>query len=222
MRVCTVISIFLVFCGSQVSAHVGLLTQLAGKRYQPGDQVELIWEVQIPHNQENWDLFYSLDEGQSWLSIAEDLPVSQLRYTWIVPDAQSTQARVRVVQDNSMGEIDYSAESGSFAIGDVEDGEMKDDESTLTGADNEPELNDLVRLYPNPTVAYVFLEVKGVAITDPQAILYGCDRKEMRRWTFNPGESSWRLDLSSLPGGTYVLHLQVNKTTKTIRRITIL
>ena len=89
------------------AAHVLLDDPNGGEVLTAGDQVLIRWHVDIEHNLENWDLWYSTtgDSGP-WISIATDLPPGDPTagaphsHLWTVPVEDSSQVRVRVRQDN--------------------------------------------------------------------------------------------------------------------------
>jgi hypothetical protein len=95
-------------------AHVNLIYPAGGESFSAGQEVEVEWEIVIPHDTENWDLYFSDDGGESWEVIALDISPELLTYNWLVPDEGTDAARVRVVQDN-VG-IDYEDESNNFSI----------------------------------------------------------------------------------------------------------
>lgn len=97
--------------------HVSLDTKLSVGDYAPNESVILMWHIEISHNQENWDLMYSVDGRESWIDIERDLPTETLEYEWKLPDIQADSVVVRIVQDN-MG-FDYFDDSDFFSIGTV-------------------------------------------------------------------------------------------------------
>lgn len=118
------------------NAHVALDNPVGGEEVNPGDIIIIEWHVVITHTQDNWDLQYTTDGGQTWIDIAMDLPNSQLTYTWTVPDVITSEAKVRIVMDN-VG-ANYSDVSDVFAIG-----------TAITAVD-ERLINNNVIVFPNP------------------------------------------------------------------------
>ncbi|MDX1409548.1 MAG: hypothetical protein R3330_15480, partial [Saprospiraceae bacterium] len=98
----------------QAKAHVELDVPTGGETYDPGDMVVIAWHEVIPHNTLNWDLYFSADGGQEWEILQLDLPVGTHDYTWTVPNINTTQARIMVVQDNEG--MDYDDQSPNFTI----------------------------------------------------------------------------------------------------------
>jgi len=92
---------------SMAGAHVILLSPNGGDSYAIGSVVTIEWQLQIPHDQENWDLWYStVSEPFEWIPIVVDLPAdiqnpgTLYSYEWTVPDIVTEDAWIRVRQDN--------------------------------------------------------------------------------------------------------------------------
>src|SRR5687768_12715682 len=96
------------------SAHVYLDYPYGGETFEAHTIVTIQWHIAIPHNQLNWDLYFSSDGGNTWQPIQLDLPVSQVTYTWVVPSISTSEARISVIQDNT--EMDYQDETTDFTI----------------------------------------------------------------------------------------------------------
>lgn len=97
-----------------VSAHVYLDYPQGGESFPAFTIITIQWHIAIPHEQLNWDLLFSTDGGNTWEPIQMDLPVSQLTYSWVVPDISTSLARISIIQDNV--EMDYQDESMDFTI----------------------------------------------------------------------------------------------------------
>ena len=97
--------------------HVDLNLPNGGEVLQVGSVYSITWVIFIPHDLQNWDLWYSTDSGASFIAIEMDLPPGDgsqgavHTYDWTIPDTPSTQVRVRVRMDNSG--FDYLGESVS-------------------------------------------------------------------------------------------------------------
>ena len=109
----TLASVLVGTCGLLLSAvpasgHVTLLDPNGGEVLEVGSVFEIRWQINIAHNLQNWDLWYSTTgAGGPWITIAMNLPpgsgaVGSIHtYDWTVPDDPSVQVRVRVRMDNS-------------------------------------------------------------------------------------------------------------------------
>ena len=93
----------------QANGHVLLSDPNGGETLEVGKIYTIQWTVAIPHDLQNWDLWYSTTgSGGPWIEIIMDIPGgdntygSIHTYNWIIPDDTSNQIRVRVRQDNSV------------------------------------------------------------------------------------------------------------------------
>jgi hypothetical protein len=107
---------FLLFigAGSAAKAHVALDYPVGGETFNQGDTVNVQWHIVIPHDLQNWDLYFSDDGGATWQVIELDLPPPQLNYNWVVPGISTTQGRIRIYMDNTG--VDYEDQSDDFTI----------------------------------------------------------------------------------------------------------
>jgi len=119
MKKAMIITVLLAIAFS-TKAHVNLLNPSGGEIYNPGDTVEIQWQIAISHALQNWDLFFSEDGGSTWDTIQIDIPSTGnavgtvVNYTWVVPDIITSQARIWVYMDNTG--TDYDDESPDFTI----------------------------------------------------------------------------------------------------------
>ncbi|HJW30468.1 MAG TPA: hypothetical protein VJ508_14650, partial [Saprospiraceae bacterium] len=99
---------------SSLRAHVALDYPHGGETFIEGQVVHITWHIVAFHATLNWDLYFSSDGGSTWEPILLDIPHDSLSHTWIVPSTFTSQARVRVIQDNVMQ--DYYGTSMDFTI----------------------------------------------------------------------------------------------------------
>lgn len=97
-------------------AHPQLDYPTGGEVFQAGSQITIEWHIAIEHEQEDWDLYFSPDGGQTWKTIEEDMPISTMEYHWTVPDISTQVTQIRIVMDNVEGESDYEDICQSFTI----------------------------------------------------------------------------------------------------------
>jgi len=95
------------------NGHVDLLDPNGGETLEVGSNFTIRWQITIPHDLQNWDLWYSTTgSGGPWIEIIMDMPGgdntygSIHTYNWIIPDDTSNQIRVRVRQDNSIADYE--------------------------------------------------------------------------------------------------------------------
>lgn len=117
---------------SPAQAHVRLLAPNGGETLDVGSTFTIRWRVLIAHNTQNWDLWYATtDAPRTWIAIATDLAPgdasvdSEHAYEWVIPDAITDLARVRVRMDNSatdyqdISNADFSIVPASDCSGDL-------------------------------------------------------------------------------------------------------
>ncbi len=104
------------------NAHVILNDPNGGEVLEVGSVFTIEWQIQISHDLQNWDVWYSTTGNNGpWIEVAMDLApgsgaVGSIHtYDWTVPDTVSDQAFVRVRMDNNG--TDYEDVSASaFSI----------------------------------------------------------------------------------------------------------
>jgi len=103
------------FISINLNAHVNLLYPKGGETFSVGNVITIKWKIQIAHNTNNWDLYFSNDDGLTWEVIKENIGVDTLSYSWTVPNLNISKAKIKVIQDNQG--TNYDSKSGSFTIG---------------------------------------------------------------------------------------------------------
>lgn len=114
MTIRIVIIAFLLSHGFLAKAHVALDYPQGGETFIVGETITIQWHIVAAHATLNWDLYFSVDSGETWDTLQLDIPTSQLSYAWEVPDSLTTHARIRVIQDNEAQ--NYQDESMDFTI----------------------------------------------------------------------------------------------------------
>ena len=102
-----------IFFGSTVFGHVFLIAPTGDDVLKEGSTYAVTWQITIPHDTENWDLYYSVTgQNGKWAPIALNIPVGDNTqgaihtFDWVVPNEISNDAWVRIVQDNTSGDYD--------------------------------------------------------------------------------------------------------------------
>jgi len=180
--------------------HVTLTYPAGGEVFTSGTVMRIEWQEIQAHNMTNWDLFYSTDGGAVFHAIKYDLPKEARSYQWIVPEKMTSQARVRVIQDNDI--VDYVSDSPDFTI-----------QATATGTERAAEMPVepvLLPAFPNPfsssttigfnlaTSGHVRLEVfdvagRSVAVLTDGAYATGTYRLRWDGRRLGPGLYFYRL-----------------------------
>ncbi len=109
-----------------LAAHINLVGPNGGEVLMAGEEVSVNWEIQVQHDLQNWDVWYSTSGANGpWIPIATDLPPgdptsgSQHTFEWTVPADPSALIRLRVRQDNSgMDYLDVS-DNDLAILGDI-------------------------------------------------------------------------------------------------------
>ncbi|MCB0704855.1 MAG: S8 family serine peptidase [Saprospiraceae bacterium] len=78
--------------------EVELIYPYGGEGLAPNDIARIHWDGY--YNGNTYDLDYSLDNGQNWISMASGISASARYWDWTVPDALSGEALVRVSRGN--------------------------------------------------------------------------------------------------------------------------
>jgi hypothetical protein len=186
-------------------AHVQLDYPRGGEIFEAGEIVSIHWRLLIPHNQENWDLYFSGDGGTSWEVIKLDIEVPEVSYQWTVPEIETENARIRIVQDNHNS--DYEDISGNFTI-----------MGNTTSVESQNENPDKIILranYPNPfnpvtIIEYEIPDAAGYNFPAVNLKVYdslGGEVTTLANGTHRPGIYKAEFDGSNLPSGIYIYKL---------------
>lgn len=141
------IIVFLLLSSLLAHAHIKVLNPIGGEMLEPGEVLRIEWEILITHDTQNWDIYFSRDNGTTWETIVMNLSVDSLAYNWTIPTISASTVRVKVVQDNV--NYDYEDISELFSIGAVAGIEINKDEQFF---------------YPNPShnsITFYFTEPRS-------------------------------------------------------------
>ena len=106
--------LFLTVLSFTAFAHVDLEYPKGNETFSSGETITIKWKIAIAHNTNNWDIYFSSDNGQNWETIKEDINVNNLSYVWTLPQIKTSTAKIRVVQDNQG--TNYDSTSDAFII----------------------------------------------------------------------------------------------------------
>lgn len=117
-----VAAVVLASSATAAQAHVNLLAPNGGEVLQVGSVFTIRWTIQIAHNLQNWDLWYSpTGPTGPWTTIAMNLPAgsglvgSIHTYDWTVPNVVDDSVWVRARMDNSATDY-YDVSYSPFSI----------------------------------------------------------------------------------------------------------
>lgn len=141
------------FCINSSFAHITLLGPEGGETFVPGEVITISWEESQTHIPIDFDLQFSSDGGVTWEDIAS-LNVDQFEYKWMVPDMETEQGKIKVIQDNDG--MNYTDISSNFRI-------SKTEIVTAIEDSRDPAPFEILSNYPNP-----FQSLTTIEFTLPQ------------------------------------------------------
>ena len=109
-------------CSGSAMGHISLNSPNGGEIVTMGSILEIEWQINIAHNQNNWDIWYSTESpAGGWIEIVMDLDPGSTSsgsihtYGWTVPEFTADDVWVRVRMDNN-GTDYFDVSASSFAI----------------------------------------------------------------------------------------------------------
>ncbi len=104
------------------SAHITLNTPNGGEVFDSNSPITIEWEIDIAHNQQNWDIWYSTESaGGAWIEIIMDLAPGSTSsgsvhsFEWSLPGIVADDVWIRVRMDNA-GTDYFDVSNQSFSI----------------------------------------------------------------------------------------------------------
>jgi len=200
-RVYWVVFILSVAWINSSTAHVDLLGPLGGESFFPRDYYTITWDVKIVHEPIDFDLYFSPDGGETWQELAS-LQSDQFEFQWTIPDLETEQAQIRIIQDNV--DEDYASTSENFRIS----------KSGLVTAVEEPigssaEFEFLVN-YPNPFQSATTIEFALHHLNHVSLKIYsvqGVKVAALMDEELSPGQYSATWDALGAKPGLYLLRV---------------
>ncbi len=194
--------LLLMFNSFDTIAHVKLLYPIGGETFVSGENITIEWSELANHNGTNWELYYSLDGGLSWITISDAVAYSERKYVWTVPSEETNMGRIRVIQNNPG--INYDAASPSFNI---------ESSTDIKQIKSSHQLFATLKIYPNPmssvgkisfsldkkeSISFEFYSISGIMVDHIPA------------QQFLPGPHSFQWDIKSLKSGLYICIVKTN------------
>jgi hypothetical protein len=204
MKKSILLNLVFILLALPVFSHVTLDSPTGGETYNAGDTIEISWTEEIPHDQENWDLYYSTDGGENWKAIKEDLEISVRSHQWTAPGIETERARIKIVQDNHSS--DYEDESGNFNI--LSEMSTGIEHMILKG----------FSVYPNPFVEEVTFSLSLNNEVDVTLEIYNLLGKKvttLNNSTLSPGKHEIYWNASGMKAGIYFYKLKAGEILKT-------
>ena len=141
--------LLLFLCSNSSIAHINLLGPEGGETFAPGEVITISWEEEQTHIPIDFDLQFSSDGGVTWEDIVS-LNVDQFEYQWMVPEMETEQGKIKVIQDNEG--MDYRDISSNFRISTV--GGIV----TAIEDSRDPTPFEILSNYPNPFQSLTTIE----------------------------------------------------------------
>ena len=149
-------------------AHVELTYPEGGETFYSGDTVNITWVQVQAHDVQNWELYYSPDGAQTWQIISNNIAAGLREYDWVVPDEETENGLIRVVQNNT--ETDYEDVSNNISIVNVTAIEEPQNELSVNTLNNYPnpfvnETRIHFTLFEKAIVSLQIFQINGVKVT---------------------------------------------------------
>lgn len=191
-------------------AHVTLDSPKGGETFAPLSKITIKWTETQDHGENDWDIYYSLDGGEVWKEIAIDIEDASYEYTWEVPIAETSNAKIKIVQDNSSGTA-FEDISEKFTISNTPGGDSEPDIVTALDDFTIHSNKDLqLSNYPNPFNTHTTIQfsisqkshiILNVYNTLGKLVYTGVDE------TYDKGTYKILWKSHGFPGGIYLCKL---------------
>ena len=206
--------LILLFTISFSHAHVRIDSPKGGETFAPSTIITIKWTETQDHGENDFDLYYSLDGGEVWKEIALDIEDASSEYTWEVPFAETSNAKIKIVQDNSSG-TDYDDISQNFAIS-SSPGEIEEPDIVTALQDFTIHSNEDLQLsnYPNPFHTHTTIQFSISQKSHVQLNVYNTLGKMVFAGvneTFDKGTYEILWKNHGIPGGIYLCKLMADE-----------
>jgi len=143
----------------EARAHVELNYPEGGETFFSGDTVIIKWTEVVSHDTQNWELYYSPNAGETWVTISDNIDYTLREYKWAVPFEETTTGRIKVIQNNSG--TDYEDECPNFTIDNI---------TGIMQYSSVDKLFESFKIFPNPfttstTIEYELQHSETVRLT---------------------------------------------------------
>jgi len=208
-------TIFVIF--SFLNAHVGLIEPKGGETFTVGSIMSIEWEEQVNHGASKWELYFSMDDGNTWNVIANNIDKAILTYSWKIPDTVATDhGKIKVIQNNVNGS-DYNAISGAFKISDVTGIYSTGDPQNIVSFELEP-------AYPNPFNGIITIRFTLNSSSNVDITIYNSAGEQIDKLVhnnFHQGKHLIRWKPNNVASGIYCCFIKSGELIKTQRLVYI-
>jgi hypothetical protein len=192
---------------------VRLLRPNVGEVFQDSTQELIRWQKFYPPRCDSLSLFYSIDNGRTFLPFASNISSSDTSFLWTVPCVNSDSCKVKIIAYGPGWQYDES--DGIFTITSTGITEI----ATLPLA-----MTLGVKVYPNPTKSLTAIRYSLPAEGKVSLQLYDISGRLVKTLVDEykkPGNYSVTLNSKTLSAGVYFLSLQT-KSKRIIERVVII
>ena len=110
------LALLLVF-SSTVFAHVEFIQPEEGDVLTGGSSFTIKWEIdEIVEPDSNFDIRFSEDNGLNWETVTTNLEFTVREFEWQVPNINTKQGLIELIEDRPEGEEDEGGRSETFTI----------------------------------------------------------------------------------------------------------
>jgi hypothetical protein len=192
---------------------VRLLRPNGGEVFQDSTQELIRWQKFYPPRCDSLSLFYSTDNGSTFLPLASNISSSDTSFLWTVPSVNSDSCKIKIIAYGPGWQYDES--DGNFSITSLGVSEI----ATLPLA-----MTLSVKVFPNPTKSLTAVRYSLPAEGKISLQLYDISGRLVKTLVDEykkPGNYSITLNSRTLSAGVYFLSLET-KEKRIIERIVII
>lgn len=183
-----------------INGHVVLHYPQGSEVFISGEEIIIEWEVLADHGPASFELLYSDNGGISWEIIVNGISEIITTYNWIVPNMETLNARIKVIQVNS--DMNYEYNSNNFTISSVTD---------IGDSETVPYSFKLDNPYPNPFNNRSVISFELSSSGNIQLLIYdllGRKIEVLINEVRAEGKYNFSWNASTLSSGTYIVFLK--------------
>lgn len=134
MKVVTILAVVAVVLAmpTRSQAHVFIETPAEGSTVASGAEVEVTWDIVVPHGAATYDLMFSADGGESFVMLLHGVTADTTSYAWTAPPSGVADAELLILQH---GDGNYEFMNGVHFSVLGPDGEPVDEGPDASGFD---------------------------------------------------------------------------------------
>lgn len=200
----------LLLFSTHLFAHVELNFPEGGDTFYSGDTVVVKWTELATHDTQNWELYYSADGGENWVTISNNIPYPAREFNWVVPNEETTAGKIKVYMNNG-ADTDYEDISAKFII------------ENATGIVQNQSISlvfNTFEIVPNPVQSISHFQFETDQTTQVSISIYALDGKrveEISNQRFYQGVYRIPWNSQGMKSGTYLCVVQSGDDRKTFK-----